>query len=116
MGLCGSLFLTIAEAEPFLERGEQMAAKESITRFAAAQVHPEGAREMIYARRKRPCAPGVGPAAGRGKCAAMAQLASWVKAAERSSTRSVRIKGDDPHEVYRSFVGITYITQVSEGR
>jgi D-amino peptidase len=35
---------------------------------------------------------------------------------ERSGTRSVRIAGDDPLEVYRSFVGITCITRVAEGR
>jgi D-aminopeptidase len=46
----------------------------------------------------------------------MAQVASWVKGVERTGTRSVRIAGDDPLEVYRSFVGITYITRVSEGR
>ena len=46
----------------------------------------------------------------------MAAVASWVKGAELSGTRSVRIEGDDPLEVYRSFVGITYITRVSEGR
>jgi D-amino peptidase len=46
----------------------------------------------------------------------MASVASWVKGVERSGTRSVRIEGDDPLEVYQSFVGITYITRVSEGR
>jgi D-amino peptidase len=46
----------------------------------------------------------------------MAQVASWVKGVGRNGTRSVRIEGDDPLEVYRSFVGITYITRVSEGR
>jgi D-amino peptidase len=46
----------------------------------------------------------------------MAQLVNWVKGAERRGTRSVRIEGDDPLEVYRSFVGLTYITQVPEGR
>jgi D-amino peptidase len=46
----------------------------------------------------------------------MANVASWVKGVERSGTRSVRIMGDDPLEVYRSFVGLTYITRVSEGR
>jgi D-amino peptidase len=46
----------------------------------------------------------------------MAQVASWVKGAERSGTRTVRIAGDDPLEVYRSFVGLTYITRVYEGR
>lgn len=46
----------------------------------------------------------------------MAQVANWAKGVERSGTRSVRIEGDDPLEVYRSFVGITYITRVAEGR
>jgi D-amino peptidase len=46
----------------------------------------------------------------------MAQVASWVKGVERSGTRSVRVAGNDPLEVYQSFVGITYITRVSEGR
>jgi hypothetical protein len=46
----------------------------------------------------------------------MAHLASWVKGVTQSGTRSVRIEGDDPLEVYQSFVGITYITRVSEGR
>jgi hypothetical protein len=34
----------------------------------------------------------------------------------RSGRRTVRIEGDDPFEVYRSFVGITYVTRVSEER
>jgi D-amino peptidase len=39
-----------------------------------------------------------------------------VKGAERTGTRTVRIEGDDPLAVYRSFVGITCITRVAEGR
>ena len=46
----------------------------------------------------------------------MAQVASWVKGVKRSGTRSVRIAGDDPLEVYQSFVRITCITRVPEGR
>jgi D-amino peptidase len=46
----------------------------------------------------------------------MAQVASWVRGVERAGTRSVRIEGDDPLEIYRSFVAVTYITRVSEGR
>jgi D-amino peptidase len=46
----------------------------------------------------------------------MASVASWVKGVERTGTRTVRIEGDDPLAVYRSFVGITYITRVAEGR
>jgi D-amino peptidase len=46
----------------------------------------------------------------------LAQIAAWVKGVERSGTRSVRIVGEDPLEVYRSFVGLTYITRVAEDR
>jgi len=46
----------------------------------------------------------------------MAQVASWVKGVERTGTRTVRIAADDPLAVFRSFVGITYITRVAEGR
>ena len=46
----------------------------------------------------------------------MTHVASWVKGIERSGTRAVRIAGDDPLEVYQSFVGLSYITRVSEGR
>lgn len=118
--------VTIAEAEPFFKQVEQVIVKSSITRFAAAQVHPEEAREMIYA--------GAEAAVQRlgsvplpeielparleveFQTADMAHVASWVKGAELTGTRTVRICGDDPLAVYQSFVGITYITRVSEGR
>jgi D-amino peptidase len=35
---------------------------------------------------------------------------------ERTGVRTVTIGGDDPLAVFRSFVGVTYITRVSEGR
>ena len=46
----------------------------------------------------------------------MAEVASWVRGVERTGTRCVRIEGDDPLQIYRSFVAVTYITRVSEGR
>jgi D-amino peptidase len=46
----------------------------------------------------------------------MAQVASWVKGAERTGTRRITIEGDDPLAVFRSFVALTYITRVAEGR
>lgn len=118
--------VTIAEAEPFYKDLQPVIVKGSITRFAAVQVHPEEARELIYA--------GAGAAVRRlgsaplpdielparldveFQTADMANVAAWVKGVTRSGTRSVRIEGDDPLEVYQSFVGITYITRVSEGR
>ena len=118
--------VTMAEGAPFFKHAEQVVVKGSITRFAAAQVHPEDAREMIYAgaevavrRLGDVPLPDVELPARLDvefQTADMAQVASWVKGAERSGTRTVRIAGDDPLEVYRSFVGITYITRVSEGR
>jgi D-amino peptidase len=46
----------------------------------------------------------------------MAEVASWVRGVERTGVRVVRIGGDDPLAMFRSFVALTYITRVSEGR
>ncbi len=102
-----------------------MIVKRSITRFAAAQVHPEEAREMIYAGAETAVRrlgsvplPDIELPARLDvefQTADMAHVASWVKGVEQAGTATVRISGDDPLEVYRSFVGITYITRVSEG-
>jgi D-amino peptidase len=46
----------------------------------------------------------------------MAEVASWVRGVERTGVRTVSIRGEDPLAVFRSFVGLTYITRVSEGR
>jgi D-amino peptidase len=46
----------------------------------------------------------------------MAEVASWVRGVERTGVRTVSISGEDPLAVFRSFVGVTYITRVSEGR
>jgi len=117
---------TSAEAEPFFKQAEQVIVKGSITRFAAAQAHPEQAREMINAAAEAAVRrigsvplPDIGLPARLDvelQTADMAHVATWVKGVERSGTRSVRIEGDDPLEVYRSFVGLTYITRVAEGR
>jgi len=46
----------------------------------------------------------------------MAEVASWVRGVERTGVRTVSIGGEDPMAVFRSFVGLTYITRQSEGR
>ena len=43
------------------------------------------------------------------RTADMAQITTWAKGASQSGTRSVRIQGNDPLEIYRSFAGITDI-------
>jgi D-amino peptidase len=46
----------------------------------------------------------------------MAEVASWVRGAERTGVRTVSISGEDPLAMFRSFVAVTYITRVAEGR
>jgi D-amino peptidase len=118
--------VTAAEAGPFFKQVEAVVVKESISRFAAAQVHPEQAREMIYAGAEAAVRrlgsvplPEIGLPARlyvELQTADMADVATWVTGVTRSGTRSVRIEGDEPLEAYRSFVGLTYITRVAEGR
>jgi D-amino peptidase len=117
---------TITEGDPFFKEAERVVVKESITRFAAAQIHPLDAREAIAAAAERAAArassvplPEI-PLPARldveMQTADMATVASWVKGAERAGTRRVAIAGPDPLAVYRSFVALTYITRVAEGR
>jgi D-amino peptidase len=142
---------TIAEADPFLPDAERVVVKESFTRFGAANLHPEVARELIAGGARRAveraaaepsevweiAASGAGTGSGSDselgvlrppaislpavlevhmQTADMAEVASWVRGAERSGVRTVSISGEDPLAVFRSFVGVTYITRVSEGR
>jgi D-amino peptidase len=46
----------------------------------------------------------------------MAEVGTWVRGVERTGVRAVSIRGEDPLAVFRSFVALTYITRVSEGR
>jgi D-amino peptidase len=139
---------TTAEADTFLPDAERVVVKESFTRFGAANLHPEVARELIAdgARRavERVVAepsevweiaadPAAEPAEEPGvlqlpaislpatlevhmQTADMAEVASWVRGVERTGVRAVSIRGEDPLAMFRSFVGVTYITRVSEGR
>jgi D-amino peptidase len=117
---------TIADAGPFLPEVEQVVVKESITRMAAASMHPEAARSAIAAGARRAAqraakipAPAIRVPARldiHTLTADMAEVASWVRGAERTGVRTVSIEGDDPLEIFRSFVAVTYITRVSEGR
>jgi D-amino peptidase len=117
---------TIGEADPFLPDCERVVVKESFTRFGAAHLHPETARDKIAegARRAVRRAGGMKPPAislpasldVQVQTADMAEVASWVRGVERTGLRTVSIRGEDPLAMFRSFVGMTYITRVSEGR
>jgi len=117
---------TAGEADPFLAGAERVVVKESFSRFGAVNQHPETAREMIAegARRAVQRVAGLKPPAISlpatlqvdMQTADMAEVASWVRGAERTGTRTVSISGDDPLAMFRSFVAVTYITRMSEGR
>jgi D-amino peptidase len=117
---------TIAEADPFLPDAERVVVKESFTRFGAVNLHPDVARTLITDGAKRAVErigemkpPAIGMPAALDvhmQTADMAEVASWVRGATRTGLRTVRIEGDDPLALFRSFVAVTYITRVSEGR
>ena len=117
---------TIAEADPFLADAERVVVKESFTRFGAVNQHPEVARARIAeaARRavervaslRRPAIPLPATLEVHMQTADMAEVASWVRGAERTGVRTVTIGGDDPLAMFRSFVAVTYITRQAEGR
>jgi D-amino peptidase len=117
---------TITEGDPFFKEAERVVVKDSITRFSASQLHPLVAREKIAAAAQAAVrriaaipVPGIALPARLDvhvQTADMAEVACWVKGVERTGTRTVRIEGDDPLAVFRSFVGVTYITRVAEGR
>jgi D-amino peptidase len=117
---------TAAEGDPFFKEAERVVVKESITRFSATQLHPLDARERIGAAAEAAVrrideipVPAITLPARLDvhmQTADMAEVASWVKGAERTGTRTVRIEENNPLAVFRSFVGVTYITRVAEGR
>ena len=126
IGLISGDRQTAAEADPFLPGAERVVVKESFTRFGASNLHPEVARTMIADGARRAVMragelkpPPIGLPATLDvhmQTADMAELASWVRGTERTGVRTVSIRGDDSLAMFRSFVALTYITRVAEGR
>lgn len=119
---------TIRETAPFAAEATTVVTKQSITRFAATNVHPHLAREQIRANARE--------AVRRARdgelrlpqlekpvrleldmqTADMAEVGSWVKGAERVGTRTIAIESDDALATFRSFVAVNYITRQAGGR
>jgi D-amino peptidase len=116
---------TVEESRRHMPGSEGVVVKRSVSRFAAHSLHPEVACELIRngaeAAMKR--ASSLKPPAIEAKArldvnlltADMAAIAAWIRGVDRTDTRSVAIEGTDHLEVYRSFVGLIYLTRsVSE--
>lgn len=120
--------VTLAEAEWFSPDAVGVRTKESTTRFAADNVHPETAREQLHGaaelavRRVRAdliAPPALVPPYQLQvdlQTADLAEVATWVKGVERSDVRTVRIEDAEPGAVFRAFVALTYITRQAGGR
>lgn len=117
---------TAEQAGHFMPDAERVVVKDSITRFAAHNIHPEAARRLIREGAARAAAKASSLGAPALDLPArleidflnadMAEIATWIRGVERTGTRTATIEGDDPLEVFRSFVGVTYLTRQVEGR
>lgn len=125
--VCGDR-VTAEEAAPFAPDAVSVLTKESITRGAALNLHPDESVRLIRAGAeeavRRVSAGGV-PAPVVDRPVAldmefatgdMADIASWARDTERTGERTARIAGDDLLSVYRSFVAVSYLTRQAGGR
>lgn len=120
--------VTMDEAQWFAPDSISVVTKSSITRFAAVNVHPEVARELIRAGAQAATTKVAAGAVALPRLqppyrldidlqtADMAELATWAKGVERADVRTVTISDADPGAVYRSFVALTYLTRQAGGR
>jgi len=109
------------EAEPFCPGISVIQVKTSSSRYAASQVHPHTARDMIR--------DGVAKALGgidglRAPSMTMpttidveflspdmAAQATWVRGVTRADSRTVTVAGDDPLRLYQTFITLVYLTR-----
>jgi len=131
IGLVSGDAATIEQARPVMPSAVMVQVKDSITRFAARNLHPEeahellreGAAEAVRRRRKESHPvlelPSLAPPYAiemAFQTADQAEIASWAKGCERTGARSARIESTEPLAAYRSFVSVSYLTRQAQGR
>ncbi len=110
-----------AEAATVLPGIRTAVVKQSITRSAAASMHPTDARELIE-QRAREAVAGLGSAAPppvtrpatldvTWRTADMAELAGWVRGVARVGDRGTRLIGDDLLELFGAFIACVLLTR-----
>jgi D-amino peptidase len=120
--------VTAQETAPFAPDAVSVTTKESITRAAALNLHPDESCRLIRAGAeeavRRVTAGTVLPPPIATPVALdlefqtgdMADVATWARDVERTSERGARIAGDNLLSVFQSFVAVTYITRQAGGR
>jgi D-amino peptidase len=112
---------TVEEAAPFLPELEGVVVKRSITRYAAENLHPElacelirdGAARAVERAHARTLATIALPATLELTflTADMAEMASWVPGVERTAPRTASFTGDEPLQLYRTFCTLVALTR-----
>jgi D-amino peptidase len=112
---------TAEEAAPFCPGLESVVVKESVTRFAAANLHPDRARELIREGARRAigrldsfAAPVIALPATlsvRFHNADLADLAGWLRGVERVDEKTVELTDEDPLRLYRTFITAVLLTR-----
>ncbi len=112
---------TAAEIEPFCPGIRSAVVKSSVSRFAADSLHPHAARELIRvaAREAIEALPSAAPPSialpatlsVRFRNTDLAEMATWIAGVERADALSVRITGEDPVWLYRTFVTVVLLTR-----
>jgi D-amino peptidase len=113
--------VTIQEAQTIAPNAEKVIVKKSLGRFAAANIHPTLACEMLQrgaflaVRKVKEMSP---PVFTRPVSldvtflvADMAEMALWIQGVERVGPRTITIQCEDLLELYRTFVTIVTLTR-----
>jgi D-amino peptidase len=112
---------TAEEVAPFCPGIESVVVKESVTRFSAAGLHPERARELIREGARRAVArldsfapPAITlPATLRVRFynGDLAELATWLRGVDRVDEKTVQMVDDDPLRLFRTFITSVLLTR-----
>lgn len=112
---------TASEAQPLAPHAEMVVVKESIGRFAASNLHPEVACELLHASAKRaveqlermeppkftlPVTMEV-----TFLVADMADMALWIRGVERAGSRTIRVVEENLLDLYCTFVTLVTLTR-----
>jgi D-amino peptidase len=109
------------EAKPFCPGIEAVVVKESVTRFAAASLHPSRARELIHdgARRALQRLDSFTPPpielpatlTVRFRNGDLAEMATWLRGVRRIDEKTVAITDDDPLRLHQTFIAAVLLTR-----
>jgi D-amino peptidase len=112
---------TAQEAKSIAPQAEKVVVKQSLGRFAASNLHPSVACELLQAAATRAVSniEAMRPPYFNLPVsleitfliADMAEMATWVRGVERVGARTVKVVGENLLELYRTFVTIVTLTR-----